>query len=178
MQVHELAKKVGREVSEVKELLGVQSHLSKVSEDDITRVMEELGGGRKRPAKIVRLWSENRTHRILTSNGSVIIMDNFQLTVEKDSEAYKEIKECGDPEIRVVVDKPFDSVSEQTAFRQFLEERCITDRGEQVLYDGGDFLKALFYTDELVDVALLMQKETGLLGVIQLAVNTKSYTSL
>lgn len=184
MQVHELAKTVGADLSAVKEFLGVTSHLSKVSDDDAKRVIEKFGEStpsapaQKKPSNVVRLWSENRTHRIAATTGELIIMENFQLTVEKGSDIYNEIKRSGDAEVRLVVDKPFKSPATRAAFAEFLSERCITDQGKQSLFDGLDWVKALFYPSELVEVASLLQTDSGLKGVIQLAVDTKSYTTL
>ena len=185
MQVHELAKLAGVKTAEMKAFLGVDSHLAKVSDEDIARAKENYTlseapqntSDDKSRDGVIRLWSENKTHWIAARSGETIRMDNFQMTVEKDSDIYKEIKASGDAEVRVVIDKPFGSVAERTAFSKFLTERTITDQGKQSLYFGLDWIKGLFYPSELEEVATLLQ-DTGLVGVIQLAVDTKSYTTL
>ena len=184
MQAHELAKSAGVDSKEIVGFLGLDSHLSKVSDEDIAKVKAEYGiETQAAPEKqlrdgIVRLWSENRTHRIMASNGEVILMEDFQLTVRIDSDIYREIKKSDDAEVRVVVDKPFATVLERTAFSRFLTDRCVTDQGKQSLYAGLDWLKGLFYPSELVEAAWLLQESAGIEGVIQLAVDTKSYKTL
>ena len=183
MQVHELAKKAEVKSAEIMEFLGAESHLAKVSDEDIARVkvqfdIEEMPTVNQSREGIVRLWSENRTHRIMASNGETMIMEDFQLTVRVDSDIYREIKKSNDAEVRVVVDKPFASVSERTSFSRFLTDRCVTDQGKQSLHSGLDWLKAMFYPSELVQVAELLQESAGIVGVIQLAVDTKSYKTL
>jgi len=186
MQVHELAKLAGVESKEIVELLGADSHLSKVSDEDIEKAKARYAPNcatQNVPEKqsregIVRLWSENRTHRIMASNGETIIMEDFHLTVHKDSDIYKEIKKSQDAEVRVVIDKPFAKVAERASFSSFLKDRTITDQGKQSLHSGLDWLKGLFFPSELEQVAVLLQESAGLEGVIQLAVDTKSYMTL
>ena len=184
MQVHELAKLAGVKTAEMKGFLGADSHLAKVSDEDIAKVKEKYTlaeapqntSEKKSRDGVVRLWSENRTHWVAARSGETIRVDDFQLTVKRDSDIYREIKASGDSEIRVVVDKPFASVSERTAFSKFLTERTITDQGKHSLHFGLDWIKGLFFPSELEEVATLLQ-DSGLEGVIQLAVDTKSYTT-
>ena len=186
MQAHELAKSAGVDSKEIVELLGLDSHMSKVSDEGIATVVAKYeieGLTQEAPEKqsregIARLWSENRVHRVMATNGKVITMDDFQLTVKIDSDIYREIKKSMDSEIRVVVDEPFKSVSARTAFRNFLTDRCVTDQGKQSLNSGLDWLKGLFFPSELEEVAELLQESAGIVGVIQLAVDTKSYKAL
>ena len=183
MQVHELAKTVGKKSAEIVEFLGADSHMAGVSDEDIAKVTAEFGSEETPQVKqsregIARLWSENRKHIIAASDGTPITMEDFQLTVLIDSDMYREIKKSMDSEVRLVVDKPFKTVPERTAFSQFLSDRCVTDQGKQALHSGLDWLKALFFPSELEEVAELVQTSAGLVGVIQLAVDTKSYTTL
>ena len=183
MQVHELAKLAGVDSAEMVKFLDVKSHLAKVSDEDMEKVKAEYELKETQSAKtsrkgIARLWSENRKHIIAASNGKAIVMDDFQLTVMVDSDIYREIKKSMDSEVRLVVDEPFDTVSAKTLFSQFLTDRCITDQGKQALHSGLDWIKALFFPSELEQVAELLQESAGLVGVIQLAVDTKSYKTL
>ena len=194
MQVHELARELGMGSKELADYLGKPSHKSVVEEHEATIAREHfldadkaaepetkpqgaVKSGKSSDDKIVRFWSEIKNHSF-TSDKGIIFLRDWHLDVIEGSFAYNAVIAHHDPNVRIVVDKPFESVGDKAEFSEFLHEKVYTGRNrEPALIGGLGFLSALFRGRELEDYTRILNTN-GIKAVIQYAVDTKSWKAV
>lgn len=193
MVVHELAKRVGQDSKEIAELLGKNTIQNKVTDEDITLVVEKYGESGEAKSDVtaktvatnqkddtkkdlVLIWSENKKHTFQTSIlGTDLYIENWKIVVERDSIAYKELIAHHDPDVRIVIDNPFKDTGERARFGKFLMGKVKTgSMQEESLFDGIGFVMAMMWTKEREEVAKLLNTD-GVDAVVQYAVDHKSY---
>ena len=203
MQVHVLAKELGITSRQIQDLLDKPAPTSKMDEDEVQAVREQFpvseqpaatapaeavqeeaaptpaAPTKKQRASVV-FWSENSKHAIPTEDGRGLIkFIDFRLEAYADGQAYAAIMKEKDSEIRIVVDKKFKTIHELKQFRGMRVERVKTGHnGEESLLRGLAFVRALFNPGtEMEEFASTMASD-GADGVIELAVQTKSFKVL
>jgi len=188
MQIFELAKELDIPSKQIMELLDKPAASSKMDADEEAAVREtfpaKAAPAAKAPAKPKResivFWSENSKHAIPTLDGKALVkFEDFRLEAYVDGQAYKAIMNEKDSEIRVVVDGKFKSITELKQFRGMLNDRVKTGhRGEESLLRGLAFVRALFNPGEDMEEFASTLASDGADGVIELAVQTKSFKVL
>jgi hypothetical protein len=186
MKVHELAKDLEVDSSRVIEILGDnRHHLAEVTEDEMEKVVEAVSqGGQEEEGstaepeeKIVRFWSDVMNHAFLV-HGKLIKFAGYKLNAVVDSPVYDALVALRDPSIRLVQDTPFKDRKDRTMFREMLEAKLFAGPGREVsAHRGMGYLEALFLDSQQQEVALAMH-ESGPAGIVDLAVETKSYKPL
>jgi len=183
VKVSELAEQLKITVKQAMALTGKPNQNTELSEAEVDNAVaeyaaQETPASRKRG--IVRFWSEVMNHAFPVNNPrtgeqQLAYFKDFQLVVEKGGPAYNAVLSLNDPDIRIVVDKPFEDIGEAKAFRALLDKKVHTGpQGEAGAVRGMGFLQALFGGEEMSNVARTMHKH-GVDGVIELAIRTKSY---
>ena len=183
MKVHELAKEVGVDSAEVVEMLGKESHLNVASDEEVQAVKAHFAKSPKkqRGSNILRFWSEVSGHKVKCPSG-MIVFEDFYLLAEEQSIAGQWLlgksagitpEQAGKawPEIRIVVDKPFDGADAKAAFHTLLSEKVYTGANKEPSTHGLGFINALFGPEEQRDIARLKSLD----ALIQKAVDEKSY---
>jgi len=182
MKVHELAKDLEVDSSRVIEILGDnRHHLAEVTEDEMEKVVEAVSQGSPEEQdsgeKIVRFWSDVMNHAFLV-HGKLIKFAGYKLNAVVDSPVYDALVALRDPSIRLVQDTPFKDRKDRTMFREMLEAKLFAGPGREVsAHRGMGYLEALFLDSQQQEVALAMH-ESGPAGIVDLAVETKSYKPL
>jgi hypothetical protein len=182
MKVSTLAKKLDLTIEEIGGALD-QDDLSgsdELSNDEAMIVAELLG--RELPLDalhIVRIWSEVRKHAFMVQSPDgeeqMVKLQDYCIDVVEGGVAHQALKALRDPEMRVVEDKPFSTISERTRFREMLEANVITGPNHEPSADRGmAYLQALFFQRDQ-EAAAKAFIEDGVKGLIELACSTKSY---
>jgi hypothetical protein len=195
MQLFKLAKELGVESKVLMDLLDKPAASSKLTDEEITAVREEYPAPAVTPTqeeteveadspkdkkdgpKVVLFWSAIQKHAIPAPDGNQLIkFEDYKLAALKDGIAYKAIVDEGDPDIRVVIDKPFTDLRSKTEFRQLLEAKIKTGRNHEIaMFSGLSFLSALFHPGkESAEFSITLNKY-GVDGAIELALTNKSY---
>jgi len=182
MKVSELAKTLELTVEEVAGALEQEdlSGSAELSNEEAMIVAEFFGKDLPLAAlHIVRIWSGVRKHAFMVegSDGEqqMVKLQDYCIDVVEGGVAHKALKALRDPEMRIVVDKPFSTISERTRFREMLEANVITGPNHEPSADRGmAYLQALFFQKDQEDVAKAFI-EDGVKGLIELACSTKSY---
>jgi len=196
MQVFELARELGITSKQIQDLLEKPAATSKLDADEETAVREEFPAAAaseapavapaatEAPAKAEResvvFWSENSKHAIPTNDGTGLIkFIDFRLEAYTNGKAYEAIMNERDSEIRIVVDEKFKSISELKQFRGMLVDRIKTGHhGEESLLRGLAFVRALFNPGKDMEEFASTLVSDGADGVIELAVQNKSFKVL
>ncbi len=182
MKVSDLAGELKITVKQAMALTG-KPHNAELDEAEVAKAAAEYQAQETPAAKtrgIVRFWSEVMNHSFpvrnpRTGEQQLVYFSEFKLDTEKGSVAYKAVVDLDEPDIRIVVDKPFEDIGEAKAFREMLETKVYTGpQREAGAVRGMGFLMALFSNDELPDAARTLHKH-GVAGVIELAIRRKSY---
>ena len=189
MQVRDLAKELEVDPEAVLELLGKKSPNDNVTDADVSKVQKTLGVEPKasgtpkkakagRAADVLRFWSGVRSFSLpVIANGEqkLVYFKDYSLQVVKDGPTHKALVALRDPEVKLVVDEPFEDIGQISRFRKLLESRLYTGMNQEVSYDAGmAFVMALFDNDDYEKAAKAFSKY-GPDGLIEVAVRSKSY---
>ena len=183
MKVSELAEQLGITVKQAMALTGKPNQNTNLTEEEANQAAsdyEKQETPASRTKAVVRFWSEVMNHAFPVNNPrtgeqQLVYFEDFKLDTEKGGIACNAVLDLNEPDIRIVVDKPFEDVGEAKVFRDLLKGKVFTGPNEEAgAVRGMGFLLALFTNDEMPDVARTLNKH-GVGGVIELAVRMKSY---
>jgi len=181
MQVHELAKDLDVDSKVLTKALGKTSHMQSVTEEEIAKAKEMYGDRENKvetKSDIVRLWTQIKSLTLKTEYGPIYIRD-WKIGVPKGGKAHKAICLHSGAGVMEIVDKPFESTLDRTAFGEFLANKAYTGRDDEpALRDGFGFLMALFNGDKEVNEASKLMEKGNMKAVIQYAVEHKSYKNI
>ena len=193
MKVFELATELEVDVEAVMQILGKEDKSENVSGSEAAKVRKLLVAdaapvAAPKQRETVRFWSdvkrfsfmvpvrapgaEERAHEVPTT---ITRFKDFRLTVLPGSIAHKTLLNLKDPEVRIVVDKPFEELGQAKAFREKLEDGIYTGKQRQAsTLRGISYVMALFNAEERNEAAKALT-QYGVGGLIELAVRKKSY---
>lgn len=183
MKVSELAEELGITVKQAMALTRKPNQNTNLTEEEVEKAVSEYADQKtpeSRTKAVVRFWSEVMNHAFPATNPhtgeqQLVYFEDYKLDTEKDGVAYNAVLDLNEPDIRIVVDKPFEDVGEAKEFRDLLKTKVFTGPNEEAgAVRGMGFLLALFNNEEMPDVARTLNKH-GVGGVIELAVRLKSY---
>lgn len=191
MRVHDLAKELDVDADAVLQLLGKKHPNESVSDDEVVKVQKALGiepaekpeppkpkAAAKAKTDVLRFWSGARSFSFPVMQDGVQKLVRFKdycLLVVKDSPAHKAVVALRDPEVKLVVDEPFEDIGQISQFRKMLEGRLYTGMNQEVSFDTGmAFVMALFNNQEQEKAAKAFSNY-GPDGLIEVAVRSKSY---
>jgi len=183
VKVSDLADQLGITVKQAMVLTGKPNQNTVLTEMEVDKAAADYASQEtpaSRTKAVVRFWSEVMKHSFpvvnpVTGEQQLVYFSDFKLDVEKGSTAYNAVLALCDPNIRIIIDKPFEDVGDAKVFRDLLDRKVFTGPlHEAGAVRGVGFLQALFRNDELTGIAKTMHKH-GLGGVIEEAVRRKSY---
>lgn len=144
MQLHELAKEIDADVSQLKEFLEKGSHLAGVTDEDIKRAKAQFGSpkakGKRVPIFFVSLVEK---HALSTPNGYVQFED-YKWRAYEDMPVVQNVLKCAkmDQRIMVIKDGRFAEIEDRTKFRKMLENVVFGPNHETRSFAGTKFLQA------------------------------------
>lgn len=193
MKVIELATELEVDVEAIMQILGKKDKFENVNQSEATKVRKILVEDAEPVAppkerKTVRFWSDVKRFSFMVPirvpgagenvrdiPATVTRFKDFRLTVLPGSVAHKTVMNLKDPDVRIIVDKPFDELGQAKAFREKLEDGIYTGKQRQAsTLRGISYVMALFNAEERNEAAKALT-QYGVGGLIELAVRKKSY---
>jgi len=96
----------------------------------------------------VRFWSMKERHQVALAGGKNVIFKGHVLLAEEGDEIAKSIRGARIHDIREIVDKPFESESDQAKFNKFLNDMVFTGERGLASQRGVKLLVGLFSSSE------------------------------
>ncbi len=97
---------------------------------------------------LVRFWSMKERHQVALTSGKNVIFKGHVLLAEEGGEIAKLIRGARIHDVREIVDKPFESESDQAKFNKFLNDMVYTGERGLASQRGVKLLTGLFSSSE------------------------------
>jgi len=97
---------------------------------------------------LVRFWSQKERHQIALASGKNVIFKGHVLLAEEGGEVAGVIRKARVYDVREIVDKPFESESDQAKFNKFLNDMVYTGERGLASQRGVKLLVGLFSSNE------------------------------
>lgn len=161
MKLHALARELGVENKTLSELLDVGHHMTGLTDEqeDVARKAYASGVIKESSAKIdgkVKFWSNVREMKIMNGYDKLICFVDYAYIADDDSKEARVIRAAmaHNPDIKEVVDAPFEDDAEAADFRKMLSLLVYTGAMREISRERGmTAVRALFWPSELDTVS-------------------------